>query len=281
MKTSELKILIALQKEEETSALQEELEYLGHRTLPCTELNEALQWVRRWQPDLIITEEQLGREQPDAGLRLAEYCRVTEDRVNGWPGTRTVLSIPVPDWDRFKRAQRTCAHVIVKGPNFGATIRYVLTIADNIVTDRILGPALVGMHRFKGDAPSAKCENCEWIGGTISYESSQTDLQYLTPVRIGLLNVLLFRQRGQSSRAIANVCDESRFLQKILRGHVLRESAVKMEATRLRRDIEEALAAIGAPYTGEHFLPFVPHGTKLYCLAGNRRLMHIHSENLG
>jgi hypothetical protein len=52
------------------------------------------------------------------------------------------------------RAHRTGAHVIVKGGNFDAAIRYVQTIADGLVTDRLLGPALVGMHRYRGKSPN-------------------------------------------------------------------------------------------------------------------------------
>ena len=74
---------------------------------------------------------------------------------------------------------------------------------------------------------------------------------------------------------IVNVCHESSFLRRILREHRLRSSAVKMEITRLRQDIGRTLEAIGASYTGEHFLPLVPHGTQLYSLAGNRRLIHV------
>jgi hypothetical protein len=48
------------------------------------------------------------------------------------------------------------------------------------------------------------------------------------------------------------------FLKRILRKHVFRASAVKMEATRLRGNFDEALGAIGAPCRGKHFLPFVP-----------------------
>lgn len=270
-----LKILVALEKPEEARALQLELESLGHRVQICRELDDALSWLRKWQPELVVTEEGLGRREPDAGLRLAEYCRVTEDQVNGWPGTRTIILIPVPDWDRFKRAQRTGAHVILKR-RFDAAIRYIQTISDNLVTDRMLGPVLVGIHRFAGDTLSPSCENCEWVGATVSYGSSETDLARLTPVRTALLNILLFRRRGQSPAAIVNSCQEM-LLKNILKHHVLRESAVKMEITRLRQDIGKALEWIGAPYSGEHFLPLVFHGAKTYCLSGNRRLIHISS----
>ena len=223
---------------------------------------------------MIVTEEQLGRKQRDAGIRLAECCRATEDQVNGWPGTRTLMLIPISDWDRFKRAQRTGAHVIVK-KTLEAAIRYIETIADNLVTDRILGPALIGMHKFDGDAPrQSKCEDCEWAGALVSYGSTQAHVPCLTPVWTALLNILLFRGRGQSPTAIVDVCHKSHFVKRLLQGHVLRESAVKMEMTRLRGDIGAPLEVIGAPYTGAHFLPPVRHGTMTYCLAGNRRLIH-------
>ncbi|HEY6763224.1 MAG TPA: hypothetical protein VI386_00505 [Candidatus Sulfotelmatobacter sp.] len=272
---TQLKILIGLQDSKQAKLLQLDLECLGHRVQPFQKLGGAVEWLRKWQPDLIVVEEEMGRGQPDAGLRLAEYCRATEDRVNGWPSTRTLLLISVQDWNRFKRAQQTGAHVVFKGTNFDAVIRYIQTIADNLATDRMLGPALIGIHKYKGEVPHPKCDDCEWIGGTVSYASSQTDLECLTPVRIALLNILLFRRRGQSPTAIVDVCGESLFLKRILRGHVLRGSAVKMEMTRLRKVIGEALGAIGAPYTGDHFLPFVLHGLQTYRLSGNRRLIHV------
>lgn len=139
----------------------------------------------------------------------------------------------------------------------------------------MLGPVLVGIHRYKGCAPERKCDNCEWAGAIVSYGSSRTDVQHLTPVRIALLNVLLWRRRGQSPGGIEDICRESQFLKGILRKHVLRHSAIKMEATRLRGHFAEALQAIGAPCAGEHFLPFVPHGVETYCLAGNRQIIHI------
>jgi len=275
--TSQLKILIVLQRIEEASALQNNLECLGHRALRCHDLSHALRSLREWQPDLLVTEETLGRSEPDAGIRLAEFCGFAGDRVNGWPGTKVLIFIPIPDWDRFKRLQRTGAHVIVKGQNFEAAIRYVQTIADGLVTDQTLGPALVGIHAFHNGSPYPKCDNCTWVGASVSYGTSQTDLQ-LTPVRTAILNALLFRRRGQSSMTIANVCRELLFLKKILRGRELRESAVKMEITRLRQDIGKALEVIGATYTGGHFLPPVPHGTNMYCLAGNRRIVHVLSQ---
>jgi hypothetical protein len=79
-----------------------------------SELDDALRWLRKWQPDMVVAGEGLGRNRPVGGLRLAEYCRVMADRVNGWPGTRALILIPDADWDRFKQAQRTGAHVIVK-----------------------------------------------------------------------------------------------------------------------------------------------------------------------
>jgi hypothetical protein len=278
-KLSQLRILIALQKHEEADALKQGLECLGHRVQCFCDFRGALRWLRDWQPDLVVTEERLGREEPDGGLRLAEYCRATEDHVNGGPLTRTLMLIPIPDWDRFKRAQQTGAHVIAKGTNFDSAIRYIETIADNIATDRMLGPALTGIHRFRGGAPHPNCEDCEWIGANISYGSSQVEVQHLTPVRIALLNALLFRRRGQSPAAIVDICLESRFIKRILRKHVVRESAVKMEITRLRQHFEQALEAIGTHHTGKDLLPLVPHGAQTYSLSGNRRLIHIPAKN--
>jgi len=270
-----LKVLIALEKGEEVNLLQQELEYLGHRVQVCRELSDGVRWLRDWQPDLVVSDEGLGTQQPDAGLRLAEYCRATEDQMNGWPGTLAIILIPIPDWDRFKRAQRTGAHVIVKGCNFAAVIHYVECVADGLMTDRILGPALIGIHRYSGEHLAPDCANCEWVGAEISYASSKTDVRNLTAVRISLLNVLLFRRRGQSPVEIEHICRESRFLKKVLGKHVLRESAVKMEATRLRQHLDDSLQYLGIPYAGGHFLPLLRNGVRKYGLAGNRRLIHI------
>jgi hypothetical protein len=270
-----LKILIAIQHGAEGIALQQELECLGHRVECTGEFREAVKWLRDWQPDLIVTEEGLGRTQPDAGLRLAEFCRATEDQVNGWPGTRTLILIPRADWNRFRQAQQTGAHVILRAANFDAVIRYIQTVVDDLVTDRLLGPALVGIHRFTGNSPCPNCENCQWFGAEIAYGSSKTDVHNLTAVRIVLLNALLFRRRGQHPVDIENACSESPFLRRLLGRHVLRQSAVKMEATRLRRHFDDELHALGAPYTGKHFLPYLSHGAGTYCLSGNRRLVHI------
>jgi hypothetical protein len=78
----------------------------------------------------------------------------------------------------------------------------------------------------------------------------------------------LFCRRGQSPAAIEDVRHELQFFKRILSKHVLRASAVKMEATRLRRHFDEALQATGVPYAGEHFLPFVPHGAEIYFCRG-------------
>jgi hypothetical protein len=279
MSTLRLKVLVALRNSQEASALQQDLESLGHRVHLSFELGDSLSWLCKWRPELIVADEALGHEQPSAGLRLAEHCLATEDRNNGWPGTRTLLLIPVADWDRFKRAQRAGAHVIVKGTSFEAVIRYVQTVADSLVTDQALGPSLVGLHRCKAELPYHRCERCEWVGAFVSYRSSKTDIQRLTPVRTALLNLLLFRSRGQTPSAIVNSSRDYSFIQGFLHGHNLRESAIKMEVTRLRRDIGEALEQIGAPYRGEHFLPFVAHGVRTYRLAGNRRVIHV--PNMG
>lgn len=270
-----LKVLIVFQRAEESSFLSGCLENLGCRVLIVRNLNEAIGRLQEWQPDLVIAEEGLGPKQPEAGLRLAEYCLCMEDRVNGWPGARTVLLIPVPDWDRFKRAQETGAHVIFKGRSFDAVIRYIETVADGLITDRILGPALVGIHRYKGEQPDQDCSNCEWVGAEISYGSSKTTMQGLTAVLIVLLNTLLFRRRGLGATEIEDICRKSLFLSKLLGKHGFRYSAVRMEATRLRKHFDNALRGLGIPYVGRHFLPLLLYGANTYRLSGNRRLIHV------
>jgi hypothetical protein len=140
-----------------------------------------------------------------------------------------------------------------------------------------LGPTLLGIHRFHGDTPRPKCENCEWVGASVSYGSSQADVRHLTPVRAAILNALLFRTRGQSPTSIMNMCCESIFLRTILGRHHLRDSAVRMEITRTRHNIDEALGSIGTPYSAKHFLPIVAHSVGIYRLEGNRRLIHVPS----
>jgi hypothetical protein len=277
-----LKVLVALQHAEDSSLLSDRLEDLGCSVLLVQDLNEAIGLLQEWQPDLVIAEEGLGPKQPEGGLRLADFCLWMEDRVNGWPRRRTVVLIPFPDWDRFKRAQSTGAHVIVKRCDFGAVIRYVETVADGLTTDRILGPALVGIHRYSGERLAPDCADCEWVCAEISYGTSQTDVQNLTAVRIALLNTLLFRRRGLHPPEIEDICRESPFLNKLLGKHAFRASAVKMEATRLRKHLDDALRGLGIPYAGRHFLPLLSHGTATYCLSGNRRLIHVpvHLPNL-
>jgi CheY-like chemotaxis protein len=272
-----LKVLIALGKNDEAELLRQNLEYLGHRVQICLQLDQALRCLREWQPDLVITEERLAYGERDAGLHLAEYCRANEDQINGRPGTKALVFIPIPDWDRFRRVQETGAHVIVKSPNFDAIIRYVQTIADSLTTDRILGPTLFGIHRFRGGAPQRFCSSCEWVGASLSYGTSLTDVP-LTTVRATLFNSLLFRRRGLSTAEIDGMIDERRFLKSMLKGKALRQSAIKMEITRLRRDVEQALRRIGAPYGANHFLPIVPHGFARYRLAGNWHLSHVPSD---
>jgi len=270
-----LNILVALDNSAERIALEQQLESLGHRVECTSELGEALKWLRDWQPDLIVTAPGLGRTQPNAGLSLAEFCRATEDQVNGWNGTRTLILIPNADWDAFKQAQQTGAHVIVRASDFDAVIRYIQTLLDDVVTDRLLGPALVGLHRFIGKRPYPNCENCQWVGAEIVYGSSKIDVRDLTAVRIALLNALLFRRRGQRPIDIENACRESPFLKRLLGKHVLRQSAVKMEVTRLRKHFDHELEVLGIAYTGKHFLPSLTHSVEIYCLVGNRRLVHI------
>jgi hypothetical protein len=85
---------------------------------------------------------------------------------------------------------------------------------------------------------------------------------------------LLLHRRGLSNAEIEQMIDQRRLLRSLLKGRELRKSAIKMEMTRLRRDIDEALKRIGTPYGGDHFLPFVPHGLERYRLAGNWQLSH-------
>jgi hypothetical protein len=272
-----MKILIASANEGEVQSLRYGLEELAHRVLTCCGLSEGARWLRDWQPDLLITEENLVRGDRNCGLRLAELCRMATERGQGTFCTQALILVPVADWDRMKRAQGTGAHVIVKSPSFDAVVRYVQTIADRLTTDRVLGPILFGIHRFRGVAPQRFCSSCGWVGASLSYGTSQTDVP-LTCVRATILNSLLFCRRGLSPAEIAGMIDQHRFLKSLLKGRTLRQSAIKMEITRLRQDIEEALRRIGAPYGGNHFVPLVQHGFERYRLAGNWQLSHVPTD---
>jgi hypothetical protein len=272
-----MKILVACANEAEIQSLREGLEELNHRVLICSNWSEGAKWLRDWRPDLLITEEKVARGAGSCGLGLAELCRTAFEQGPGSFRTQALILVPIADWDRMKRAQGTGAHVIVKSVNFDAVVRYVQTIADSLTTDRVIGPILFGIHRFSGEAPLRFCHNCEWIGASLSYGSTQADVSFTT-VRETLFNSLLFSRRGLSALEIAEMIDKHRFLKSLLKGRTLRQSAIKMEISRLRQDIEEALRRIGAPYGGNHFLPLVQHGFERYRLAGNWHLSHVPSE---
>lgn len=272
-----LRILLACTNQSEVRSLREALEDLNPRVLTCSTLAEGAKWLRDWQPDLLITEECIARGDGNCGLRLAELCRIATEQGQGSFRTQALILVPIADWDRVKRAQRTCAHVILKSQNFDAVVRYVQTIADSLTTDRLLGPILFGIHQFCGEAPQRFCRTCDWVGASLFYGTSQTDVP-LTPVRATILNSLLFSRRGLSALEIAEMIDKSRFLKSLFRERTIRQSAIKIEITRLRQDLEEALRRIGAPYRGNHFLPLVQHGFERYRLAGNWHLSHMPVE---
>ena len=270
-----MKTLIALENDAEAQLLQTGLESINYRVLVCHEAIGATKHLLDWQPDVLVTEEKLERGESNSGLRLAELFRLSTEQRHGCSRTQALILVPFADWDRIKRAQRTGAHVIVKTANFDAVIRYVQTVVDDLATDRLLGPALVGIHRFTRNSPCTNCDNCQWVGAEILYGSSKTDVHNLTAVRIVLLNALLFRRRGQRPIDIENAGRESPFLKRLLGKHVLLQSAVKMEVTRLRKHFDDELKVLGTPYTGRHFLPYLTHSAETYRLSGSRRLVHI------
>lgn len=272
-RAAKMKILLAFETLREAEALKSGLTSLGHELLLCSELNDATHLISTWQPELLVGEERLGRKHPDAGVRLAGFCRMVTEQSAAHISTQVLVVASFLDWDRIKQLKRAGAHVVVKTPNFDAVVRYVQTVTDQLVTDRILGPVLVGLHRFRGSAPGPFCDGCDWLGASVSYGTSNADL-HLTPVRTALLNALLFHRRGQSTAAIADLVDQRPFLWNFLEGRALRATAIKMEITRLRCDIGDALDRIGAPYQGNHFLPLVPHGVGRYRLEGNFQLTH-------
>jgi hypothetical protein len=272
-----MKVLIASAENNWSGILRESLEALSHRVLVTSESGDATKWLRDWQPDILVTEENIRRGDRDSGLRLAELCTIASEQGHGAFRTQTLILLPVADWDRIKRAQRTGAHVIVKSSTFDAVVRYIQTVADNLTTDKALGPMLIGLHQFPGRLPDKSCQNCKWVGASLSYETSKTDVQ-LTAVRATIFNCLLFSRRGMSPAEVVKMANEQQYFRLLLKGRPLRESAIKMEITRLRRDIGEALERIGVPYGGGHFLPPVSHGIEKYRLTGNWHLFHVPSK---
>jgi len=272
-----VKILLALESASDARTLSAALEELGHRILIGSDLNECAKFLRCWLPDMIVADVNVRRDQPESGLRLAELCRINSEGSYSSSRTHTLVLLPIADWDLMTRARSTGAQVVVRGKTFDAVVRYVETAADQLATERALGPVLLGIHRFSGEHPQKFCPSCEWEGASVLYGTSETDIS-LTPVRAAILNALFRVRRGQSAIEISRTVNDCPFLKPFLRSRILKESAVKMEITRLRQDLGKAVEAIGAPYSGEHFLPFVPHGVAKYRLAGTWRLFHISVE---
>jgi DNA-binding response OmpR family regulator len=271
---SRLKIVVALGSAAETMTLQKAFEDMGHRVESCKDIGGAVRLALNWQPDLVITDESLGRGARNDGLRLAELSHWSTEQSQGSCRAHVLVLITGSDWDRIKRARATGAHVIVKSQHFDVVLRYVQTVADNLITDRKLGPVLIGIHRFHGESPMQFCCDCNFVGASLAYGASQTDIP-LTPVRATLLNTLFFYRRGLSPEEIEATIRERPFLTALLKRKAFRKSAIKMEITRLRRDFDEGLRNLGIPYRGEHFLPFVSHGYERYRLAGNWQLTHV------
>lgn len=275
--TRSLKILLVMQKDWEVSWLLESLQQLEHVVKHCSDMDRANQLLETWSPDMLVVDDNLGRLQPNAGLTLAERHRATRELGPGRPQTQAIVLIPTADWDRFQTARRTGAHVIVKGSNFEKVIRYVQVVADELTTDRSLGPILLGVHGFLGNAPQRDCSTCKWIGSSIAYCRSEADVD-LPPVRATLLNVLMLHRRGQSPINISETVNGSHFLRRVLGKDFFLPTAVKMAATLLRGSFQETLEELGVPYSGAHFLPCVKHGMERYRLAGNWQLVHIPQE---
>ncbi len=270
---STLKILTVLESGRDAEVLQTALESTGHIVRTCSDFAEAKGLLLDWRPDLLIAGESLGRGQCEAGLRLAEYNRDIYDQLPGRFRTQVVLLIPLPDRDRWKRAQSAGAHAILQAANFDAVVRYIDSFTDELATDRVLGPVLFGTHVFRGRAPDPDCSSCRWIGASVSYGLTEADVQ-LTPVRETLLCLLMLHRRGLTSSTMVQMIERNPLLEDILGGHLLKETAVRMEVTRLRGDITRGLSDTGAPCDGSHFLPLVRHGVRRYRLAGNWHLVH-------
>ena len=269
-------VLIALSSFSNANLIAEAVASVHVRTYVCTTSEQANEALTQGNFDLVVVEENLGRQR-QAGLMLAERCRTSRELAVGRMGARAIVVVGDPDWDRVHRARHTGASVVVSSDP-SALICHIQTAIDGLMTDAILGPTLYAIHKVWGKAPVSQCDRCVWHGATISYSSSDVDL-HCTPVRETLLNALMFVRRGQTAAHIVEVVHHSRFLQSLLRGKTLKESAVKMEMARLRDDFDRGLRAIGAPYQGIHFLPTVAYETRSYRLHGNWNIVHLPIEN--
>jgi CheY-like chemotaxis protein len=275
--SSRLRILLAMKGHPEASCLRDVLEGLGHQVVIGSDFKSAVERLRLWQPDLLFAEESLGRGESEAGLRLAEICRQMAETQPGRLRFQALILLDTSDWYRLNRAKRTGAHVIVKSANFDSVVAYVRVVTDEIVTDRIAGPVLFGIHRYRGGVIRPNCENCEWLGSSVVYGHSEAQVE-LTPVRAAVLNALMFHRRSQSPSELSLAAETNDLLRCILDGHQLRASAIKMEISRLRQAIERALEVLGAPYGASIFLPAPAHGVQRYQLAGNWQLVHLPGE---
>lgn len=262
----------------EATSLQQSLAQFEHIVQNCSDMEQATKLLWTWHPDLLITEESIGRFHPQAGLRLAETCRNMHVAIppvfDTNFATKVVLLVPVNDWSRIRRARSTGAHVLVKSANYEKVVRYIQTLVDDLITDRMLGPVLFGFHGFRGSAPDPKCNRCTWLKSGVMYDVTDKDLD-LPPIQTALLNALLMCRRGQSPGDIEIMIKQSPFFRQVLKKQTLRSSAVKMNITRLRKNIGIGLQEIGAPYDPTHFLPWVQYGIQRYHLAGNWYLIHV------
>src|SRR5262249_21072064 len=136
-----LKILLVMQKDSEVRYLQQTLEQ-EHIVRSSPDLDWASQVLQNCRPDMVVADEQLGRDCPNAGLVSAERCRAVQELGHGRQQTQSIILLPTRDWHRFKAARRTGAHVVVKEPNFDNVARYIQTIADDVANHRWLEPVL-------------------------------------------------------------------------------------------------------------------------------------------
>jgi CheY-like chemotaxis protein len=269
----DLKILLAI-KAEDAANLRRALEDLGHRVEWCSQLEPAVLKLRTWQPDLLIVDEGLDRRAPEAGIRLATMCWELAETSPGRQGTQAILLVTSAEWSHFAAARRTGAHVVHKTADLGATIRYVQAVSDQLATDRILGPVLIGVHGYYGVAPEPDCAHCEWRGSSLLYGTSRRDLGFY-PLGVLILNILMARRRGQSVDEMAQLAGKNAFLRRLHGKRPFQTTSVKMEVTRMRQTIRDECDNLGSSCGGTHFLPTVRHGFERYRLTGNWQLLHV------
>jgi hypothetical protein len=269
-----LKTLLALSSTSEAEFLSYALEERGHRVITCTQFNQAVKFLNSWEPGLVVLDEQFDRQEANSGVRLSNIGKSRYELVPGATVTKFLMLIPSRDRNRFQQAKACGAYGIEKSANFEKVIRYIDTFADDLWTDRIVGPVLLAIHECSRSAQAAGCTHCKWRGALLSYGPNERDID---PPRVlaALLGILSLHRRGLPAEEIVRISTRLNLTRDTLQGHQLSESSLKMEVSRLRDFLGAELVELGTDYLGAHFLPPLNHGCEKYRLRGNFGILHV------